>query len=188
MRLLLVSALPLAGLLAVLSAVQKGDDPKSTAPAAKVRWAIAVHGGAWGEDTLAKDAPEAEKRPFLEGLDKALKLGKDILTKGGTALDACEKVCRLLEDDPNFNAGKGAVFNAKGGHELDASIMDGRTLGCGAVAGVRTVKNPISLARLVMEKTRHVLLAGEGAEQFAAQMKVKPVKNDYFSTDLQKQR
>jgi beta-aspartyl-peptidase (threonine type) len=89
----------------------------------------------------------------------------------------------MLEDDPNFNAGKGAVFTAAGTHELDASIMDGRDLSCGAVAGVRTVKNPISLARLVKEKTRHVLLATDGAEKFADEMNVERVPNSYFDTE-----
>jgi beta-aspartyl-peptidase (threonine type) len=88
----------------------------------------------------------------------------------------------MLEDDPHFNAGKGAVFNEKGQHELDASIMDGSTLACGAVAGVRTVKNPVSLARLVMTKTAHVLLMGDGAEEFATAMGVERVPNEWFDT------
>ena len=86
-------------------------------------------------------------------LGKALDIGVDVLKQGGTSLDAVEKVIRYLEDDPLFNAGRGAVFNAAGQHELDASIMDGKKLACGAVAAVRTVRHPISLARLVMEKT-----------------------------------
>ncbi|MEX2173202.1 MAG: isoaspartyl peptidase/L-asparaginase [Pirellulaceae bacterium] len=91
-----------------------------------------------------------------------------------------------MEDEELFNAGKGAVFNSAGGHELDASIMDGRTLGCGAVAAVTTVRHPISLARLVMEKTRHVLLAGDGAEKFADEMQVERVENRWFDTDKQR--
>jgi beta-aspartyl-peptidase (threonine type) len=155
----------------------------ATLPAADpVRWAIAVHGGAGVGDALAKDGPPDKQRPYEESLHKGLALGRDVLAGGGTALDACEKVCRFFEDDPLFNAGKGAVYNAVGQHELDASIMDGRTLACGAVAGVRTVKNPVSLARLVMTKTRHVLLAGDGAEEFATAMKVERVPNSYFDT------
>ena len=92
----------------------------------------------------------------------------------------------MLEDDHHFNAGKGAAFDAKGGHELDASIMDGSTLACGAVAGVKTVKNPISLARAVMEKTRHVLLMGDGAEEFATNVGVERVPNTYFDTEYRR--
>jgi beta-aspartyl-peptidase (threonine type) len=101
-------------------------------------------------------------------------------------MDAVEQVIRFLEDDPLFNAGRGAVFNAAGGHELDASIMDGRTKACGAVAAVRTVRHPISLSRLVMEKTRHVLLASHGAEKFADEMQVERVENSWFDTDKQR--
>jgi len=95
-------------------------------------------------------------------------------------VDAVERVIRFLEDDPRFNAGKGAVFTHEGSHELDASLMDGATLNCGAVAGVKHVKNPISLARLVMEKSRHVFFAGEGAAVFAEGMGVEQVGDDYF--------
>ena len=112
----------------------------------------------------------------------ALTIGTDILKGGGKSLDAVEAVVRFLEDDAQFNAGRGAVFNAVGGHELDASIMDGKTLACGAVAGVSTTKNPIGLARLVMTDTRHVLLSGPGADQFAKEKKVTLVTQDYFHT------
>jgi beta-aspartyl-peptidase (threonine type) len=133
--------------------------------ATPVPWAIAIHGGA---GTIPRDRPAAEQQEYLAALEAALRQGCDRLARGDAAVDVCEAaVVAMLEDDPHFNAGKGAVFNEKGEHELDASIMDGSTLQCGAVAGVRTVKNPISLARLVMEKTRHVLLMGDGAEQFA---------------------
>ena len=103
-------------------------------------------------------------------------------------MDAVERVIRELEDDPIFNAGRGAVLNSEGGAELDASIMDGRTKACGAVASVRIAKNPISLARLVMTETRHVLLAAHGADRFAEEMKVDLVDNDYFRTDAQIKR
>jgi beta-aspartyl-peptidase (threonine type) len=131
---------------------------------------------------LSRDAPADRQRPYEESLRQALTLGRDRLARGGTALDVCEAVCRYFEEEPLFNAGKGSVYNAEGKHELDASVMDGRTLGCGAVAAVRTVKHPVSLARLVMEKTPHVLLAGDGAEQFATLMKVERVENSYFDT------
>lgn len=146
----------------------------------KGRFAIAIHGGA---GVIAKDASEAERKAYVAGLEKALREGRDRLSRGESALDACEAVVRILEDDPNFNAGKGAVFTEDGKHELDASIMDGSSLKCGAVGAVRTVKNPISLARLVMEKTTHVLLISDGAEQFADSVKVERVDPSYFDTE-----
>lgn len=143
------------------------------------RYAIALHGGA-GSDWLKLDANE--QAATKESLHQALMIGKSILADGGTSLDAVEQVIRHLENDPIFNAGKGAVFNSAGGHELDASIMDGRDRACGAVAGVKTVKNPISLARLVMQQTRHVLLSGDGADQFAQEKEVDLVEQTYFWT------
>lgn len=144
-----------------------------------VAWAIAIHGGA---GTIPRTMDEAEKRGYLESLDKALRVGRDTLAGGGTGLDAIEKVIRVLEDDPRFNAGKGAVFTHEGSHELDAAIMNGRDLSAGAVALLKTVKNPISLARMVMERSPHVFLAGEGAERFADAMKVERVDQKYFHT------
>ena len=148
------------------------------------RYAIAVHGGAgsWAETRTAEDRAQYEV-----ALQKAVTAGREVLEQGGTALDAVERVVCMLEDDPKFNAGRGAVFNAAGGHELDASIMDGRTKACGAVGGVRTVKNPISLARLVMTDTPHVLLVGDGAEAFADEANVERVTAGYFHTDKQYQ-
>jgi beta-aspartyl-peptidase (threonine type) len=143
------------------------------------KWAIAIHGGA---GTIPKDLPEAEKQQYIRSLTAALKLGQGVLQGGGTSLDAVERVVRFLEDDPLFNAGKGAVYTHEGTHELDAAIMDGSTLKCGSVAALKTVKSPISLARLVMEKSPHVFLVGEGAEAFAAEMKVERVPNSYFDT------
>ena len=126
---------------------------------------------------------EENREAYLEALAQAVEIGKSVLESGGTSLDAVERVVRYLEDDPKFNAGKGAVFNHEGGHELDASIMDGSTLECGAVASVRTVKNPVGLARLVMENSKHVLFAGDGAERFADVMDVARVDQKYFHTD-----
>lgn len=147
------------------------------------RWAIAIHGGA---GTLDRDAPAEQLQEYRAALTRALEVGRERLARGEDALDVCEAVIRVLEDDRHFNAGAGAVFNELGEHELDSSIMDGASMRCGAVAGVRTVKNPVSLARLVMEETPHVLLMGEGAEQFATKMDVERVPNTYFDTELRR--
>jgi beta-aspartyl-peptidase (threonine type) len=149
------------------------------------RWSLAIHGGA---GTIPKDIPESERDAYLASLRKALEVGRDVLAGGGTSLDAVEKVVRFLEDDPLFNAGKGAVFTHDGTHELDAAIMDGRDLSCGSVAGLKTVKNPISLARLVKERSPHVFLVGDGAEAFAAEMKVERVPNSSFDTPKRRQQ
>ena len=131
----------------------------STTAAAEpdVKWAIVVHGGAGSGRTLPPEDIAARKA----AMRKAIMAGREILAEGGAAIDAVQQVIQILEDDPLFNAGRGAVLNSQGGHELDASIMDGRTKQCGAVAGVTTVKNPILLARRVMTETRHVLLVAE---------------------------
>ena len=146
---------------------------EATAPA----WVLAVHGGA---GSMSRDRAPEEVEAYRKALRTALRLGGEVLENGGTSVDAVERVIRSLEDDPLFNAGKGAVFTHEGTHELDATIMDGASLDCGAVTGVRNVKNPISLARLVMEKSRHVFLAGPGAMAFAAEMGVEQVDDDYF--------
>jgi beta-aspartyl-peptidase (threonine type) len=169
----------LFALTAVLTVAIGSANPSADAP---LKWAIAIHGGAGVSETLASDARAVERKEYEDALRAAISLGSDILAQGGTALDAVERVIRAMEDDPHFNAGKGACYNAAGKHELDASIMDGKTLSCGAVAGVRTVKNPISLARQVMAKTRHVLFMGDGAEEFATKMGVERVENSYFDT------
>ena len=155
------------------------DTKQPQEKAATPRYAIAIHGGAIGDVDKMTAAHRADAE---RALNKALDIGTSILEKNGDSLDAVEQVIRFLEDDPTFNAGRGAVFNAVGTHELDASIMEGKNKRCGAVASVKTVKNPISLARLVMNKTRHVLFAGEGAEKLADEMKVERVENSYFST------
>ncbi|MCX5690928.1 MAG: isoaspartyl peptidase/L-asparaginase [Planctomycetota bacterium] len=146
-------------------------------------WTIAIHGGA---GTLERNAPPEQLAEYRAALAAALAAGRDRLAQGDSAVNVCEAVVRMLEDDHHFNAGKGAAFNEKGGHELDASIMDGSTLACGAVAGVKTVKNPISLARAVMEKTSHVLLMGDGAEEFATHVGVERVPNTYFDTEYRR--
>lgn len=141
------------------------------------KFAIAIHGGAGGDP--AKWADDKREGRLL-GLTKALTAGRDLLRDGGAAIDAVEAVIRVLEDDAHFNAGRGAVVTVDGHAELDASIMDGRDGGCGAVAGVTNAKNPISLARRVMSETKHVLLAGPGANEFAIEQHVPLVKPDYF--------
>jgi len=142
--------------------------------------ALAIHGGA---GTILKSAmtPELEAE-YRGGLGDALKAGWAVLDRGGSALDAVEAAVVSLEDFPLFNAGRGSVFTHEGKNEMDAAIMDGASLKAGAVAFVRNVKNPISLARLVMDKTEHVLLAGEGAIQFAEEMGVELRDNAYFFT------
>lgn len=153
----------------------------SVAPnAQQTSWAIAIHGGAGGDPSRWSEAVKAQRR---EGIEIALKQGTDLLRAGGDALDVVEQVIRLLEDNPAFNAGKGAVLTAVGEAELDASIMDGRNKAAGAVASVRTVKNPISLARKVMTETRHVLLVSTGAEKFAAEQGLEIVPPKYFLLD-----
>ena len=123
-------------------------------------WAFAIHGGAAGFTRETWDQFEkktgASQEQYKSVLAEAMQAGADVLKKNGSALDAVESAIVILEDSPLFNAGKGAVFNAKGGHELDASIMDGTTLNAGAVAGVTTVKNPIKAARQVMDHSKHV--------------------------------
>jgi L-asparaginase / beta-aspartyl-peptidase len=126
-------------------------------------------------------APEREAE-IRSALDRALLAGSAILEKGGDALDAVEAAARVLEDDPNFNAGRGAVFTYDGTNELDASIMDGRTRAAGAVAGTTMTKNPISLARAVMERSEHVFLSGKGADQFSREQGLEQVRPEYFQT------
>lgn len=145
----------------------------------KKEWAIVIHGGTEG-DTREEEDEEAIRR-HEEGLEEALSIGRDILSNGGTSSDAVEAVIRYLEDNQEFNAGKGAVKTEEGTYELDAAIMDGRDFNVGSVTGVTTVKNPISLARHVMEESSHVFFWGSGAEQFADEMEVERVENTYFS-------
>ena len=141
---------------------------------------LVVHGGA-GTMERGKMTPEHE-REYRAGIENALRAGWEILQHGGSSLDATEAAVRVFVDDPLFNAGKGSVFNAAGVNEMDAAIMDGKTLRAGAVANVEHVKNPILLARLVMEKSPHVMMAGEGAEAFAKEHGVELVDAKYFFT------
>ncbi|MCA1801032.1 MAG: isoaspartyl peptidase/L-asparaginase [Rhodothermaceae bacterium] len=145
-----------------------------------LEYAIAIHGGA---GVMSRDMPAETREAYIRSLTEALTIGRDLLAEGASSLDAIESVIRFMEDDPLFNAGHGAVLTNTGTAELDASVMDGRDLSAGAIAGVKTVKNPISLARHVMENSRHVLFAGEGAEHYADQAGVERVENSYFITD-----
>jgi beta-aspartyl-peptidase (threonine type) len=142
--------------------------------------ALAVHGGAGTLDPSAL-TPEKEAA-YRQALETAAKRGHAVLAEGGSALDAVEVAVRMLEDSPLFNAGRGAVFNANGQHEMDAAIMEGSTLRAGAVAGVQNVKNPVHLARLVMERSGHVLISGRGALDFAHGQKV-PLEDDAYFFD-----
>lgn len=155
------------------------DTPGNFSPA------IVVHGGAGNINRQNVD--ETEEALLKDELARALQVGYEVLKEGGSSLNAVEETVRYLENSPYFNAGKGAVFNNKGEHELDASVMDGKTLNAGAVAGVKHVKNPISAAIAVMHHTKHVLLAGEGAEEFARTRELEMVDNEYFDTEKRKE-
>jgi beta-aspartyl-peptidase (threonine type) len=151
----------------------------NTAPQNK--YVLVIHGGA-GTILKSQMTPEKEKA-YTEALNTALEKGQAVLQKGGTALDAVVASVRFLEDNPLFNAGKGAVFTNEGKNELDAAIMNGQTLAAGSVAGVTTIRNPITAARAVMEKSPHVMMAGKGAEKFAAQQGLQIVDPSYFYTE-----
>ena len=145
------------------------------------RWALVVHGGA-GVIERDRLRPEQE-RAYREALATVAQVGASVLKAGGAALDAVETAIHALEEDPLFNAGRGAAFSAMGRNEHDASIMDGATLGAGAVAGISRVRHPISLARAVMEHSPHVLLVGRGAEAFAEAQGAELVEPGYFFTE-----
>ena len=143
-------------------------------------WSIAIHGGA---GTLNRDRITPEKDAEIRAaLNKALEAGSKILKDGGNAMDAITATITLLENDPNFNAGKGAVFTWDKTNELDSSIMDGSDLSAGAVAGATTTKNPILLARAVKDNSPHVMLSGKGADQFSREQGLEQVKPDYYAT------
>ena len=145
------------------------------------KYAIVIHGGA---GVMSKSAMnEEQQEAYKSKLNEALILGQKLLKEGNTATDVVVRVVEVLENSPLFNAGKGAVFTHDGINELDASIMEGKTLNAGAVAGVRDVKNPIKAAREVMENSAHVLLSGEGASEFAKEQGLEIVKNKYFFTE-----
>lgn len=162
-------------------------DGQAQGATATPKTALVIHGGA---GYVARESLSAEDEQAARAdLEAALDVGNAILASGGAALDAVEAAVQVLEESPRFNAGKGAVFSADGGHELDASIMEGHTRRAGAVAGVTTVRSPITLARAVMEHSPHVMLAGAGAEAFAdTRSDIKRVPNSWFDTDRRRRQ
>lgn len=148
-------------------------------------FALVIHGGAGVIERNQLSA--AGEQAIRTDLDAALEAGRRVLANGGSALDAVEAAVVALEESPRFNAGKGSVYNAEGRHELDASLMEGRTRRAGAVAGVETIRNPVRLARAVMDQSPHVMMIGAGAERFAdTQPQIERVANDWFDTDTRR--
>ena len=174
MKLLLLC--PLLVMLAFTAFSQTTNPPQS-----KPKWAVVVHGGA-GVIERSSMTPEREAA-YRAGIKEAMEAAGKVLDKGGSSLDAVEAAIQLLEDNPNFNAGRGAVFAADGTNQLDAAIMDGSTLRAGAVADVRRTRHPISLARAVMEHSPHVMLVGSGADEFAATEHLEQVPPSFFFTE-----
>lgn len=148
---------------------------------AQNKYVLVIHGGAG--NIIVSDMDPAMVKAYSDKLNEALKAGEQILADGGSSVDAVIASVRVLEDSPLFNAGKGAVYNAEGKHELDASIMDGSTGKAGAVAGTSIIKNPILAARMVMDSSAHVMLAGNGANEFARMHGLEIVDNTYFDSD-----
>ena len=175
------SVLNLKSLLVEKPAFRQAYEIKNGELTKIMKWSLAIHGGAGvierGDLTKEKEAA------YRLGLNKALEAGQAVLEKGGSALDAVEASVRVMEDNPLFNAGKGAVFTAQGVNELDAAIMEGTTLKAGAVAGVTRSKNPISLARAVMEKSGRLMLARDGADRFSIENGLEQVDPSYFYTE-----
>jgi len=147
----------------------------------KAEFSIIIHGGAG--TILKKNMTSEKEAAYKAKLEEAIRVGYNILKNGGTSLDAVQKTINVMEDSPLFNAGKGAVFTNAGTNEHDASIMDGKTLNAGASAGTTTVRNPIDLARVVMDNSPHVMLSGKGAEQFAEEQNLEIVEPSYFYTE-----
>jgi L-asparaginase / beta-aspartyl-peptidase len=169
------------GLAAACAAAPELQPVAAPAAAAQPAWGLVVHGGA---GTIPRGTLTAEQEAEYHGkLREALLAGHAVLSRGGSSMDAIQAAILILEDSPLFNAGRGAVFTAEGRNELDASIMDGRTLAAGAVAGVTRVKNPILLARQVMESSPHVMLVGAGAEAFGQTRGIEMVDPAYFHTE-----
>jgi beta-aspartyl-peptidase (threonine type) len=177
------------GILLSLAACAPASQAPSTTPAAMpagsasfqpARWGMVIHGGA-GTISREQMTPEREAA-YRAGLERALRAGYAVLQRGGRSLDAVQAAINVMEDDSLFNAGRGAVLNAEGHPEMDAAIMDGSTLAAGSVAGLHHVRNPITLARLVMEKSPHVMMIGDGAEVFGREQGVRFEDESYFIT------
>lgn len=150
------------------------------------QYAMVIHGGAGVMDQ--KNMTAEQQQDYILVLKRVLTVGDSVLANGGTSMDAVENAIVIMENSPLFNAGKGAVFTHDGTVELDASVMDGKTLKAGAIAAVRDIKNPIRVARAVMEKSEHVLLNGSGASQFAKEQGFQPVDNSYFYTEKRRKQ
>jgi beta-aspartyl-peptidase (threonine type) len=163
-----------------MAAIVVGQQGAAQAPG-KHKWAVVVHGGA-GVIERSSMTPEAEKQ-YRAGITEAINAAGAVLDKGGSSLDAVEAAIKLLEDNPMFNAGRGAVFAADGTNQLDAAIMDGKTMMAGAVADVQHTRHPISLARAVMEKSPHVMMVGAGADAFAAHEGLEQVPQSFYFTE-----
>lgn len=168
-------------LLAVSSCTPIDDASGSKDQQEKVAYAMVIHGGA---GTISRDRITAEQdSAYRASLNQALTIGEEVLKNGGSSMDAVEKTIHYLENNTLFNAGKGAVFTHNGENELDASFMDGATKNAGAIGGVKHIEHPISLARKVMEESEHVMLTGDGAEQFALEIGMDTVPNSTFYTE-----
>ena len=172
--------------LACNTSAEKETQTNQTAETEKVQdsvenFGIVIHGGAG--TILKENMSDSLEQAYKAKLEEAIRTGHEILANGGTAIEAVQRTINIMENSPLFNAGKGAVFTNEGKNELDASIMEGKTLNAGAVSGVTTVKNPINLAWEVMENSEHVLLAGKGAEEFATQRGLEIVDPSYFYTE-----
>ena len=179
MRRLLITIAALAAVACTTTARSAGET--GMAESTRPDWRIVIHGGA---GVLLRQNMSADKEAaYRAGLEASLAAGADVLSAGGSAVDAVQAAVIVMEDDELFNAGKGAVMTAAYEHELDASIMDGRDRNAGAVAGVKRVKNPILAARAVMDQSEHVMFAGEGADAFAESVGLDMVENSYFTTE-----
>lgn len=173
---ILFSIIPLLFFISSITA-QKNID-STNLPAMNRKYALALHGGAG--NLIKKKYSSAEEEAYKKVMDEALELGYSMLSKGAKATDVVEAVIKIMEDSPLFNAGKGSVFTNSGTNEMDAAIMDGSNLKCGSVTNVRTIKNPITAAKVVMNKSQFVFLSGRGAEQFAKKNGVEIVDTAYF--------
>ena len=180
----IVQALLTAAFVALLAWFSAA--PSALAQDSEARYVLAIHGGA-GTISRSDLTPELE-RAYHEALRTALETGYKVLDEGGSSPDAVVATLRTMEESPLFNAGKGAVFTSEGTVELDASIMDGRTRNAGAVSGLKEIRSPITLARLVMEESPHVMLTGPGAEAFGRTHNVETVSNDFFYTDRRRRQ
>ena len=178
---LIAQALASTLAVAALSPAQAQAPAGEPAPAGQHKWALVLHGGA-GVLARSSMTPEAEAS-YRAGIGEAITAAAAVLDKGGSSLDAVEAAIKLLEDNPLFNAGRGAVFAADGTNQLDAAIMDGATMQAGAVADVQHTRHPILLARAVMEKSPHVMLIGKGADDFAASVHLEQVPQSFYFTE-----